>query len=205
MTWPPGRQSWSEAQPWTPSPHSDPGTRWGLLCYMWGMFYREFIAEFFTLLFEILSLREGPLELLLMSVPPPVSSQEKQFICTALWIIRGTTNHLPATPRCPLWLPWTALTTPLTPSTPLDDRFDPLGRPGTPYMSTMTLWQGSLLLILRGGCLPFKNSNFQQIYKKLNQFYKKLRSDKVGSNPTLPKGQKPKWHLTTNCHTDKKW
>ena len=52
--------------------------------------------------------------------------------------------------------------------------------------------QGSLLLIKRGGCLPFKYSNFQQIYKKLNQFYKKLRSDKVGSNPTPPKGQKPK-------------
>ena len=26
--------------------------------------------------------------------------------------------------------------------------------------------QGSLLLIKRGGCLPFKYSNFQQIYKK---------------------------------------
>ena len=35
--------------------------------------------------------------------------------------------------------------------------------------------QGSLLLILRGGCIPFKNSNFQQIYKKLNQFYKKTQ------------------------------
>ena len=67
--------------------------------------------------------------------------------------------------------------------------------------------QGSLLLILRGGSLPLKYSNFQQFDKKLSQFDKKLRTGlirlKVTSNPTLPKGQKPKWHLTTNCHTDK--
>ena len=72
-----------------------------------------------------------------------------------------------------------------------------------------TLGQGSLLFILRGGCLLLKYSNLQQIYKELSQFYKKkLRTGlirlKVASDPTLPKGQKPKWHLTTNCQTDKK-
>ena len=69
--------------------------------------------------------------------------------------------------------------------------------------------QGSLLLILRGGSLPLKYSNFQQFDKKLSQFDKKLRTGlirlKVTSNPTLPKGQKPKLHLTTTCQTDKKW
>ena len=67
--------------------------------------------------------------------------------------------------------------------------------------------QGSQLLHKLEGSLLFKYSNFQQIYKKLSQFYKKLRTGlirlKVASNPTLPKGQKPKWHLTTkdtiNC------
>ena len=57
-----------------------------------------------------------------------------------------------------------------------------------------------------GEVAPLLNTPiFSKFIKKLNQFYKKLRSDKVGSNQTLPKGQKPKWHLTTNCHTDKKW
>ena len=54
MTWPPGRQSWSEAQPWTPSPHSDPGTRWGLLYYIWNVLSwgsLSFIRPFFKLLF----------------------------------------------------------------------------------------------------------------------------------------------------------
>ena len=75
--------------------------------------------------------------------------------------------------------------------------FSPKARPA--YIAEMKAklgdeeWQGSLLLIKRGGCLPFKYSNFQQIYKKNSaNFIKKLRSDKVGSNPTLPKGQKPK-------------
>ena len=44
--------------------------------------------------------------------------------------------------------------------------------------------QGSLLLILRGGCLLLKYSNFQQIYKKNSaNFIKKTQdmSDKVKS------------------------
>ena len=45
--------------------------------------------------------------------------------------------------------------------------------------------QGSLLLIQRRGCLPFKYSNFQQIYKKLNQFYKK-NSGLIRSAQTQP-------------------
>ena len=56
--------------------------------------------------------------------------------------------------------------------------------------------QGSLLLILRGGCLLLKYSNFQQIIKNSANFIKKTRTGlirlKVASNPTLPKGQKPK-------------
>ena len=33
---------------------------------------------------------------------------------------------------------------------------------------------------------------FSKFIKNSTNFIKKLRSDKVGSNPTLPKGQKPK-------------
>merc|ERR1711978_97254 len=75
------------------------------------------------------------------------------------------------------------------------------------FCTFCTFCQGSLLLILRGGSLPLKYSNFQQFDKKLSQFDKKLRTGlirlKVTSNPTLPKGQKPKLHLTTTCQTDK--
>ena len=49
--------------------------------------------------------------------------------------------------------------------------------------------QGSLLLILPVGSLLLKYSNFQQIYRKLRTGLIRL---KVTSNPTLPKGQKPK-------------
>ena len=72
--------------------------------------------------------------------------------------------------------------------------------------------QGSLLLILPVGSLLLEYSNVQQIYLKkiLGQFdKKKLRTGlirlKVASYPNLPKGQKPKWHLTNNCQSDKKW
>ena len=58
---------------------------------------------------------------------------------------------------------------------------------------------GPLLLIIPVGSLLFKYSNFQQIYKKNSSNFikkKKLRTGlirlKVVSNPTLPKGQKPK-------------
>ena len=67
--------------------------------------------------------------------------------------------------------------------------------------------QGSQLLHKLEGSLLFKYSNFQQIYKKNSANFIKTqdRSDKVESrlkpNPT----QGPKWHLTTNCQTDKKW
>ena len=94
MTWPPGRQSWSEAQPWTPSPHSDPGTRWGLLYYIWNVLSwgsLSFRRLFFKLLFPFLGPREGPLELLLMSVPPPVSSLNHLYC-----LINHQRNHQPS-------------------------------------------------------------------------------------------------------------
>ena len=151
MTWQPGRQSWSEAQPWTPSPHSDPGTRWGLLYYIWIVLsWRSlsFGRLFFKLLFPFLGSREGPLELPLMSIPPPVSSQEKtkSFVLSYKSLEKPPTISLrPA--RCPPWPPWTTHTSALTPWSPVDNPSDPLGRPrrslwrsGTPYMSTMTPW-----------------------------------------------------------------
>ena len=111
MTWPPGRQSWSEAQPWTPSPHSDPGTRWGLLYYIWNVLSwgsLSFRRLFFKSLFPFLGPWGGPLELLLVSVPPPVSLQEK----TKSFVLPYKSPKEPPTismrpPRCPPWPPST--------------------------------------------------------------------------------------------------
>ena len=44
-----------------------------------------------------------------------------------------------------------------------------------------------------GEVAPLLNTPiFSKSIKNSTNFIKKLRSDKVGSNPTLPKGQKPK-------------
>ena len=60
---------------------------------------------------------------------------------------------------------------------------------------SVTLLAGVSISHFASRTLLLKYSNFQQIYKKLSQFYKKnsgLIRLKVASNPTLPKGQKPK-------------
>ena len=55
----------------------------------------------------------------------------------------------------------------------------------------LSLWQGSLLLILPVGSLLLKYSNFQKIYKKkLSQFYKIFRSDQMDPKCALG-GPKP--------------
>ena len=41
--------------------------------------------------------------------------------------------------------------------------------------------QGSLFLVYRGETSLLKTPSFQQTYKKLSQFYKKLNFDKIGA------------------------